>query len=510
MVTSDDGAGRESASPLVVMRGVSKRFPGVVANDDVSLDLRPGEVHALIGENGAGKSTLMRILYGLYPPDGGTISVRGREVKIASPRDALALGIGMVHQHFVLVDPFTVAENITLGDEGGPILHAHDAEQRVKILADSYGFSIDPTAVVEDLSVGEEQRVEILKALYRGVDILILDEPTAVLTPAETNDLFENLRRLRADGKTIVFISHKLDEVLAIADRITVLRRGAVVGETSPPETSKAKLAEMMVGRPVLFRLEKPQVRAGAVVLRVEDLRGGRLRGLSLDVRAGEIVGVAGVEGNGQRELAEAIMGLRPLEAGRIMLGDRDLAGVSTEEIRDAGVAFVPEDRHEQGLVLDMTLWENAVMGRHDDETFSGRGGVLLIKKIKELASRLIDQFDVRTRSIESLARTLSGGNQQKLILARELETDPQLLLAAQPTRGLDVGAIEFVWGQILQQKAEGRGVLLISAELDEIYALSDRIVTLYEGRITGEFSPDTPAEELGRAMLGGAVDRAS
>ena len=510
MVTSDDGAGREGASPLVVMNGVSKRFPGVVANDEVTLDLRPGEVHALIGENGAGKSTLMRVLYGLYPPDGGTISVRGRAVKIASPRDALALGIGMVHQHFVLVDPFTVAENVTLGDEGGPILHAQDAEQRVKILADSYGFNIDPTAVVENLSVGEEQRVEILKALYRGVDILILDEPTAVLTPAETNDLFENLRRLRADGKTIVFISHKLDEVLAIADRITVLRRGAVVGETSPADTTKAKLAEMMVGRPVLFRLDKPQVQAGDVVLRVEDLRGGRLRGLSLEVRAGEIVGVAGVEGNGQRELADSIMGLWPLEAGRILLGDRDLAGVSTEEIRDAGIAFVPEDRHEQGLVLDMTLWENAVMGRHDDEAFSGRGGVLLIKKIKELARRLIDEFDVRTRSIESTARTLSGGNQQKLILARELETDPQLLLAAQPTRGLDVGAIEFVWGQILQQKAEGRAVLLISAELDEIYALSDRIVTLYEGSITGEFSPDTPAEELGRAMLGRVVDKAS
>ena len=510
MITSDDRTGRGSASPLVVMQGISKRFPGVVANDDVTLDLRPGEVHALIGENGAGKSTLMRVLYGLYPPDGGTISVRGREVKISSPRDALALGIGMVHQHFVLVDPFTVSENVTLGDEGGPILHAQDAEQRVKILADSYGFNIDPTAVVEDLSVGEEQRVEILKALYRGVDILILDEPTAVLTPAETNDLFENLRRLRADGKTIVFISHKLDEVLAIADRITVLRRGAVVGETSPTETTKAKLAEMMVGRPVLFRLDKPQVQAGDVVLRVDDLRGGRLRGLSLEVRAGEIVGVAGVEGNGQRELADAIMGLRPLDGGHIMLGDRDLAGVSTEEIRDAGIAFVPEDRHEQGLVLDMTLWENAVMGRHDDEAFSGRGGVLLIKKIKELARRLIDEFDVRTRSIESTARTLSGGNQQKLILARELETDPQLLLAAQPTRGLDVGAIEFVWGQILQQKAEGRAVLLISAELDEIYALSDRIVTIYEGRITGEFSPDTPPEELGRAMLGGVVDQAS
>jgi len=505
MTTSDDGAGRTSASPLVVMEGVSKRFPGVLANDDVSLEFRAGEVHALIGENGAGKSTLMRVLYGLYPPDGGTIRVRGEEVKIASPRDALALGIGMVHQHFVLVDPFTVSENVTLGDEGGPILHADDAVQRVKILADSYGFQIDPTSVVEDLSVGEEQRVEILKALYRGVDILILDEPTAVLTPAETAELFENLRRLRADGKTIVFISHKLDEVLAIADRITVLRRGAVVGETTPAETDKAGLAEMMVGRPVLFRLEKPQAEIGDVALRLEELHGGRLRGLSLEVRAGEIVGVAGVEGNGQRELADTIMGLRPLESGRVSLGGRDLVGAHTSEIRNAGVAFVPEDRHEQGLVLDMTLWENAAMGRHDDAAFSGRGGVLFISKIKELARRLIEQFDVRTRSIESTARTLSGGNQQKLILARELQTDPLLLIAAQPTRGLDVGAIEFVWSQILEQKAEGRAVLLISAELDEIYALSDRIVTLYEGRITGEYPPTAAPEEVGRGMLGRA-----
>jgi ABC-type uncharacterized transport system ATPase subunit len=506
MATNDGGAGRESASPLVVMEGVSKRFPGVLANDEVTIDLREGEVHALIGENGAGKSTLMRVLYGLYPPDGGTIRVRGEVVKIASPRDAIALGIGMVHQHFVLVDPFTVAENVILGDEGGPILHTETAEQKVAELAEAYGFEIDPAAPVEDLSVGEEQRVEILKALFRGVDILILDEPTAVLTPAETKELFENLRKLREDGKTIVFISHKLDEVLAIADRITVLRRGAVVGETTPAETNKAKLAEMMVGRPVLFRLDKPQVEVGGTVLRVDDLRGGRLQGLSLEVRAGEIVGVAGVEGNGQRELADSIMGLRPLEGGAISLDGLDLQEMSTQEIRNSGVAFVPEDRHDQGLVLDMTIWENTVIGRHDDAEFSSRRGVLFIKKMKELAARLIAQFDVRTRSIESTARTLSGGNQQKLILARELETDPKLLLAAQPTRGLDVGAIEFVWSQILEQKAEGRAVLLISAELDEIYALSDRIVTLYEGRITGEYSPDAPADEVGRGMLGGKV----
>jgi simple sugar transport system ATP-binding protein len=408
----------------------------------------------------------------------------------------------MVHQHFVLVDPVTVAEYVVLGDEGGAVLQLDESEREVKELAEAYGFQIDPHAVVEELSVGEEQRVEILKALYRGVEILILDEPTAVLTPAETSDLFENLRRLRADGKSIVFISHKLDEVLEIADRITVLRRGVVVGETTPSETSKAKLAEMMVGRPVLFRLEKPQVEIGEPVLQLDDLTGGRLHGLSLEVHAGEIVGVAGVEGNGQRELADAIMGLRPLDGGHIVLEGRDLASRSTAEIRNAGVGFIPEDRHEQGLVLAMTLWENTVLGRQDDEPFVKRG-ILSLRTIKELARKLITLFDVRARSIDVTAGALSGGNQQKLILARELETDPKLLLAAQPTRGLDVGAIEFVWSQILDQKAAGRGVLLISAELDEIYALSDRILTLYEGRITAEYPPDTPAEEVGRGRLG-------
>ena len=507
-MSDGNGAGRVSAPPLVFMEGVSKRFPGVVANDDVSWELHPGEVHALIGENGAGKSTLMRVLYGLYPADEGRIFVRGREVKFASPRAAIAQGIGMVHQHFVLVDPFTVAENIILGMEGGPILDRKAAEERVAELADTYGFQIDPAAVVETLSVGEEQRVEILKALYRGVDILILDEPTAVLTPAETAELFANLRQLTEGGKSVVFISHKLDEVLEIADRITVLRRGSVVGQTTPSASSKAELAEMMVGRPVLFRLEKPQVQVGETALRLDDLHGGRLHGLSLDVRHGEIVGVAGVEGNGQRDLADVVMGLQPLERGQIELEGQDLRALDTEQIRNAGVAFIPEDRHEQGLVLDMTVWENTALGRHDDEEFSGRFGTLVIRKIKELAKRLIAEFDVRARSVEVSARTLSGGNQQKLILARELETDPALLLAAQPTRGLDVGAIEFVWREILEQKAAGRAVLLISAELDEIYALSDRIVTLYEGRITGEFAPDAPVEDVGRGMLGGGTAR--
>ena len=504
-MSDGDGVGGASSPPLVTLERITKRFPGVLANDAVDLELRTGEVHALIGENGAGKSTLMRVLYGMYPADEGRIFVRGGAAKIASPRDAIALGIGMVHQHFVLVDPFTVTENIILGDENEAVLDMSEAQRRVSELADSYGFQVDPGKPVEELSVGEEQRVEILKALYRGVEILILDEPTAVLTPGETKELFGNLRKLCDAGKSIVFISHKLDEVLEIADRITVLRRGKVVGETRPSETSKAKLAEMMVGRPVLFRLEKPQVAFGDPVLRVEELTSeGKLNGVSLEVRSGEILGVAGVEGNGQRELAEALIGLRQPASGTISLDGRDITGRSVQDIRNAGVAYIPEDRHEQGLVLDMTLWENAVLGRHDDREFSSGLGVLFIRKIKELASRLVKLFDVRTRSIEVNASTLSGGNQQKLILARELETDPKLLIASQPTRGLDVGAIEFVWKQILEQKAAGRAVLLISAELDEIYALSDRIVTLYEGRITGEFAPDAQPEEIGVGMLGG------
>jgi len=510
-VTSGDGVGGNATPPLVVLENISKRFPGVLANDEVDLELRAGEVHALIGENGAGKSTLMRVLYGMYPADAGRVLVRGHEVKIASPRDAIANGIGMVHQHFVLVDPFTVTENIILGEEGGELLDMDAAQVRVTELAESYAFRVDPSAVVEELSVGEEQRVEILKALYRGVEILILDEPTAVLTPSETKDLFGNLRKLREAGRTIVFISHKLDEVMEIADRITVLRRGRVVGETKPSETSKAELAEMMVGRPVLFRLDKPQVQIGEPVLKVSDLTGeGKLNGISLEVRAGEILGVAGVEGNGQRELAESLIGLRTAESGTIELEGSAIGGRSVFDIRNAGVGYIPEDRHEQGLVLNMSLWENAVLGRQDDADFSGSLGVLFIRKMKDLAARLVKLFDIRTRSVDVTASTLSGGNQQKLILARELETDPKLLIAAQPTRGLDVGAIEFVWKQILDQKAAGRGVLLISAELDEIYALSDRIVTLYEGQITGEFPPDAPPEQVGMGMLGRAPEEAA
>jgi simple sugar transport system ATP-binding protein len=409
------------------------------------------------------------------------------------------------------VDRFTVTENIILGAEGGLLVDTGAAASKVAKLAEDYRFNVDPNRRVDELSVGEEQRVEILKALYRGVDILILDEPTAVLTPSEAKDLFENLRHLKADGKTIVFISHKLDEVLDIADRITVLRRGRVVGETRPSETSKNKLAEMMVGRPVLFQLEKPRATIGAAVLEAEGLKlGDRLQGTGLEVRAGEILGVAGVEGNGQRELAEVLIGLRTLDSGRILLDGNNITDLSSASRRKEGIAFVPEDRHGRGLVLDMTVWENSILGKQSRRDYSGRVGFLLIRKIKELASRLVRRFDVRTRGINVEAATLSGGNQQKLILARELDGEPKLLIAHQPTRGLDVGAIEFVWTQILAQKAAGRAVLLISSELDEIYELSDRIVTIFNGRITGEYEPDVPPEELGIGMTGGrAVQKA-
>ncbi len=501
-------AAPEPRAPLVVLEAVTKRFPGIVANDSVDLNLEAGEIHALIGENGAGKSTLMRVLYGMYPLDGGRILVKDREVRVSSPRVAISLGIGMVHQHFVLVDRFTVTENIILGAEGGPVLDVGDAEHKIAELAESYGFAIDPHRRIEELSVGQQQRVEILKALYRGVDLLILDEPTAVLTPSEAGELFDNLRKLRGDGKTIVFISHKLDEVLEIADRITVLRRGRVVGATRPQESSKNKLAEMMVGRPVLFQLDKPEVQVGEPVLKVEEVGlGNHLNGVSLEVRAGEILGVAGVEGNGQRELAETLIGLRTPDSGRFSLAGEDVTGLSVARLRKLGVGFVPEDRHHRGLVLDMTLWENSVLGRQSETEYSSRGGVLAIRKIKELASRLVEAFDVRARGITVPAATLSGGNQQKLILARELDDEPVLLIAHQPTRGLDVGAIEFVWRQLLDQKAAGRSVLLISAELDEIYELSDRILTIYEGRISGEYPSDAPPEEVGVGMTGGRAE---
>ena len=506
------GRGATAPRPSSLLDHITKRFPGVLANDEVDLELRAGEVHALIGENGAGKSTLMRVLYGMYPADGGRILVRGQEIKIGSPRDAIANGIGMVHQHFVLVDPFTVTENIILGEEGGERLDIVAAQQRIAELADSYGFRVDPGAVVEELSVGEEQRVEILKALYRGVEILILDEPTAVLTPSETKDLFGNLRKLREAGRTIVFISHKLDEVMEIADRITVLRRGRVVGETRPAETSKAKLAEMMVGRPVLFRLEKPTVQIGEPVLRVQDLTGdGKLNGVSLEVRAGEILGVAGVEGNGQRELAESLIGLRTPASGTIELEGSSIAGRRVFDIRNAGVGYIPEDRHEQGLVLNMTLWENArarAPGRrrvlreprrpvHQEDQGAGRSVGQDCSTSERAASTWRRR---RCRAATSRSSSSRGSSR------------PTRSSSSRRSRRADwtSGRSSSSGSRSSTRRPPAGAVLLISAELDEIYALSDRIVTLYEGKITGEFPPDAPPEQIGIGMLGRAPEEAA
>ena len=506
------GRGATAPRPSSLLDHITKRFPGVLANDEVDLELRAGEVHALIGENGAGKSTLMRVLYGMYPADGGRILVRGQEIKIGSPRDAIANGIGMVHQHFVLVDPFTVTENIILGEEGGERLDVVAAQQRIAELADSYGFRVDPGAVVEELSVGEEQRVEILKALYRGVEILILDEPTAVLTPSETKDLFDNLRKLREAGRTIVFISHKLDEVMEIADRITVLRRGRVVGETRPAETSKAKLAEMMVGRPVLFRLEKPTVQIGEPVLRVQDLTGdGKLNGVSLEVRAGEILGVAGVEGNGQRELAESLIGLRTPASGTIELQGAAIAGGAVFDIRNAGVGYIPEDRHEQGLVLNMSLWENA------RARAPGRRGVLRERSAscssrrsrswprgwsrRSTSERAASTWRCR-RSREATSRSSSSRGSSRPIRSSSSRHNRRA--------GWTSGRSSSSGSRSSIRRPPAGAVLLISAELDEIYALSDRIVTLYEGKITGEFPPDAPPEQIGIGMLGRAPEEAA
>ena len=500
----------DAAPPIVALRGVTKRFPGVVADDAVDLVLRRGEIHALVGENGAGKSTLMRVLAGIYAPDEGDILLHGVATRFASPRAAIAHGIGMVHQHFVLVERFTVVENIVLGDERGPLLHERDAAARITELARRTGFEVDPWATIASLSVGERQRVEILKALYRGVEVLILDEPTAVLTPPEAQELFSSLRALASSGTAVVFISHKLDEVLALADRITVLRRGRVVGETTPAATTRAELAEMMVGRPVVFDVERDDVRLGGPALQISGLEvAGRLRGVDLEVRTGEVVGVAGVEGNGQRELVECCFGLRSPDAGSVRVGGVELAGATVDRHRSAGLGFVPEDRHSQGLVLAMTVWENSVLGRQKAPGFSGRLGVLRIGRIKARCARLVRAFDVRTRTISAAASTLSGGNQQKLVLARELDASPAVLVAHQPTRGLDVGAIEGVWRTLLDGRAEGRAVLLVSAELDEVLELSDRIVAIYDGRITGEFMRGAAPEEIATAMTGRSAEAA-
>jgi simple sugar transport system ATP-binding protein len=501
------------ADDLVLeMRGIRKEFPGIVANDDVSFDVRRGEVHALLGENGAGKSTLMNILYGLYRPDDGEIRLNGKPVSFSSARDAIDAGIGMVHQHFMLIPVMTVAENVVLGTEpvrSGIFLDEARAERRVADMAKTFNFAVDPDALVEDISVGQEQRVEIMKALYRNADLLILDEPTAVLTPQEASDLFEILQTLRREGISIIFISHKLNEVLEIADRITVLRRGKTIETVPRAGATEASLARAMVGRDVLLRVDKEAAQPGDVLLRVEDLhvRDDReiekVRGVSFDVRAGEIVGIAGVDGNGQTELIDALTGLQRIESGTVRIAGRELLHPDARSALDAGIGHIPEDRQRRGLVLEFSIAENIAL--HDyAQPPTARFGWLFPGRMVERARTLIREFDIRGGGPFTRAGGLSGGNQQKLVAAREVDRDPKVLIAAQPTRGLDVGAIEYLHRRLVTERDEGRAILLVSLELEEILSLSDRILVMYEGTIVGEHTGEVSEEAIGLEMLGG------
>jgi general nucleoside transport system ATP-binding protein len=501
----------QSEAPALELRGITKRFGPVVANDGIDFDLRPGEVHALLGENGAGKSTLMSILYGLYSPTEGEIRVNGEQVEVDSPSRAIDLGIGMVHQHFMLVPVMTVTENIVLGEEPtrGVLLDVREGARKVKELSDRYGLAVDPDAVIEQVSVGMQQRVEILKTLYRDARILILDEPTAVLTAQESHELFEVLGALKKDGVSIVFISHKLNEVLEISDRVTVLRRGKRIDTVPTEGATEESLARLMVGRDVLLRVEKKAAKPGAPMLEVEDLRVRDARGLeavqgvSLEVRGGEVVAIAGVDGNGQLELVQAIAGVVVPESGSVSIEGRDVTGRGVRATTEAGVAHIPEDRHLCGLVLDFTLAENLALREYREPPISNHG-LLSVGQMNDRARALLKEYDVRGGDPNTLASALSGGNQQKVAVAREVASNPKLLIAHQPTRGLDVGAIEFVHGRLLVERDEGRGILLVSLEFEEIRALADRILVIYEGKIVGEFPPDVSEEELGIAMTGG------
>ena len=498
--------------PILELRDITKRFPGVLANDRVSLTLEPGEIHALLGENGAGKSTLMNILYGLYQPDAGEVIVRGQRIKLTGPNDAIHVGVGMVHQHFMLVPVLTVTENVMLGEEmrvGGVFLDRRTAAARIHEISKQYGLEVDPEAYVKDLPVGVQQRVEIIKLLFRKADMLILDEPTAVLTPQEVSELFKIMRALIAQGKSIIFITHKLKEVLAIADRITVLRVGRVVGSTTPAGATESKLAAMMVGREVQLEVSKTPAKPGEVVLQVEGLEvlDERLNlavdDVSFEVRAGEVLGVAGVQGNGQTELVEAMTGLRRPLAGRIQILGRETTHASPRRVTELGVAHVPEDRQRDGLVLDYPVTANMVLSTYYLPPFA-KGVVLQDAAIAGAAAERVRQFDVRTPGIETTAGSLSGGNQQKVIVAREFSRPIRLLVASQPTRGLDVGSIEYTHSRIIEKRDAGAGVLLVSPELDEILALSDRIAVMYRGRMVAIVDADAATKEyLGLLMAG-------
>jgi general nucleoside transport system ATP-binding protein len=505
---------RDGPPPAVEMRGIVKRFPGVVANNGIDFAVRKGEIHALLGENGAGKSTLMNILFGLYHPDEGEIRVNGEPVRFANARDAVLAGLAMVHQHFMLIPRFTVTENVILGSEGSDVvLDRASAARRVAALGEQYGLGVDPDAIVGDLPVGMQQRVEILRALYQGGKTVILDEPTALLTPQEVDELYVVLNRLRESGDTIIFITHKLREVAAISDRVTVIRRGQTIGTRETAETTAAELAEMMVGRAVSLRVDRPPAHPGEPVLAARDLdaRGSRghaaLNGISLELRRGEILGIAGVEGNGQAELIEVLAGLRKPDRGQVLLKGRDVTATGPNPRRRMGLSYIPEDRHGRGLVLPFSLTENVLLGNAGDPPFSA-GGRIDYPRIRALTERLMQKFDVRAPAPETAAGALSGGNQQKLIIARELHREPDALLAVQPTRGLDVGAIEFVHHQLVAERDKGRGVLLISFDLDEVIDLSDRILVIYGGRIVGEFlSGEVTRTELGLLMGGRTLD---
>ena len=497
---------------MLELRNITKTFGNVVANDNVSIVVHKGTIHAIVGENGAGKSTIMRIAYGFYDADSGEILYDGEKVNIRNPHDAIALGIGMVHQHFMLVDTMTVAENIILGSETGSAanLDLDTANKDIRALSDELRLGVDPEAYVENLSVGQQQRVELLKALYRNAELLILDEPTAVLSPQEVDEFFGILRRMKEQGKTIIIITHKLEEVLAISDEVTVMRDGKTVGNVKTSETSARDLAKMIVGRDVLLRVEKMDASPGATVLEVKNLtvsgkHGPAVKDLSFTVRSGEIVGIAGIEGNGQTELVEALSGLLPSTGGTVEFDGRDITNYSARRLKELGIAHIPEDRHRRGLLLNSNLEENAVLGVHYRAPVSASTGFLNNSFIEKRAAEIIENFDVRPRNPKLAAKSLSGGNQQKLIIGRELELQPKLLLVSQPTRGVDIGAIEFIHRKLIEMRDGGAAILLISAELEEVTALADRLLVINEGIIVGEVDPKvTSVEEIGLMMTAG------